>query len=774
MVKIELEDLFRKSIIGGLNLFLGSGFSVLAKDVNLNSLPVGNMLADELISKFSLPKGLALNQISTILEATRKSDFLAYLKDRFSVSEFDSDYSALYKIKVKTVFTTNIDNLIPRIYEKNKEHYINDTTTFGPSFFDKTAIDYTPLHGSVLSDNRKLIFNTVDIASAFINESNVWQYLRISSEKSPTLFWGYSLNDSGVIQALFSTPNQIQSQKPKWIVLKNDDSASIAYFKAFGFNIVIATTKELLTWVNNLSQSESENSKILNVTSEVFSKEMVPIRSPNLPVRPIKYFYLGDIPFWSDIYSNRIPKLSHFEKALDYISSDKNLIILGIPACGKTTLMMQLAAECNFKGHKLICSNINLEKAKLIAGHLLGEPAIMFIDNFTDNVDVFEFFIKRPNIQVIAVDRQHNFEIISHRIDRNKVHIYDCTSLTNRDTQIIYDGLPADIKKNKLIRDIREASDISLFDFINLNINQPKINERYTHVLDELEKKDPLMLEFLVLTCYVNSCRTPVSFDMGSFYFKDDIASYDELYEIIDNLGQLIQEYSGNLVVDDQDYFVPRSSVISEAILEQVNSNIFKSVFQKFHNNVPKFAIARFDIFRKGAYDANKVRKAYPNWKEGKEFYEKIKFNDTSPFILQQGALYLASKRKYSDAFNWIDEALRISHKNYFTIKNTHAIILFEANVYSSDVYGSRSYLDESMEILSKCYSDDQRKSYHTTTYSRQAKQYFTIFGDKKAVEYLETAYKWLNDELVVSSWNRDIVRLIKEIAPLVANKKNS
>src|SRR5437764_11777998 len=111
---IENENLFRSSLLNGINFFVGAGFSLLAKDNSGKNLVLGSDLAIELCEKFSIPTNpqLGLPQICTIIEFTRKNELRKYLTDRHTVSNFDTRYSILDKLNIKNIFTTNIDDLL--------------------------------------------------------------------------------------------------------------------------------------------------------------------------------------------------------------------------------------------------------------------------------------------------------------------------------------------------------------------------------------------------------------------------------------------------------------------------------------------------------------------------------------------------------------------------------------------------------------------------------------------------------------------------------------
>ena len=70
----------------GINVFVGAGFSLYAYDKKKQKLPSGNGLADELKSMFNV-KASSLSMISTILQRKAKTEFKAFLTERFSVGD---------------------------------------------------------------------------------------------------------------------------------------------------------------------------------------------------------------------------------------------------------------------------------------------------------------------------------------------------------------------------------------------------------------------------------------------------------------------------------------------------------------------------------------------------------------------------------------------------------------------------------------------------------------------------------------------------------------
>lgn len=220
-MKIEHENTFKQALKSGINLFVGSGFSILANDPQGNALPAGPELAKELVNTFNISHGaeLSLSQICTILNASRKQELNNYLKRRFSVREFDARYSSLDKLNVKTIFTTNIDDLLYKVYSQSIIHYLNDLDINDPVLRDRQAVNIVTLRGCILDNTRDLSFGSIDIASAFHSDTDRWHNLTSRLQSHPTLFWGTSINDSGILEALNPKTIQSRPQKDKWAVL---------------------------------------------------------------------------------------------------------------------------------------------------------------------------------------------------------------------------------------------------------------------------------------------------------------------------------------------------------------------------------------------------------------------------------------------------------------------------------------------------------------------------------------------------------------------------
>ena len=759
----------------GINLFVGAGFSVHAKDSEGNKLPVGSQLLQELHKNL----GSGLNDLAkycTLMERKNKAALTNYLTKRFQVASYDDCYLNLNLINLKGVYTTNIDDLIPQIIEKNDHRYINEQHVNGDCI-DNQGINYLPLHGYVKYPERGYVFSVETIANIYNQVPRIWAYLSAALEKYPTIFIGYGLNDTGVIEAITSEQTFKNAQKAKWIVLYKPSKDDILYFEGIGFNVIIAETKDFLDEIKSLDNWKNNKKGVDQNIAKFFASNVVPRDSRGLIQRPIEEFYRGMSPKWTDILRNVIYRTSHYKVIEDSIyNKKKNTIILGAPISGKTTVAMQVAHFIQFDGLKLMFSNINKGRADYIAKLIGNKKALVIIENFTDDITAFKRLKELPNIQLVGIDRSHNFGYISHLIEKNDFDIINVTPLTDFDIQGIMDTIPeglrkdeSEIRKNKY----RFDADESIFEFVIKHIKGESIKQRYKVFIEDLEERDPDLAEFLVLCAYMHSARVPLSMEVVYSYF--DEYDYNDIIDMRKQLSDFLKEDDvEELALNNIDGYRPRSSIVSDAILSYSSSEIVAKVLNTLIDKVSYIKICNYKTFRKWGFDKVLCTKAFPNWKDGKKFYERaFLYDNRNPYVLQQGALYLSSKQRYQDAFDWIDRAKIMTNDRQFSIRNSHAIILFDANydVFTED---AMEQLDRSMEILHKCFTDDMRKTFHAKTYADQAIRYYKKYNNDKAINYLKQSLTWLKEEIATNPWAYDLKSYMSNVNDALKIAENS
>lgn len=762
--RFDCKNTLIDAMHSGLNLFVGAGFSVYAKDKNEKNLPTGNKLIEELYTIFgSGQKDLA--RYCSVMEKKNKTALIDYLTKRFRVSNYDKCYLNLNLINLKGVYTTNIDDLIPQIIEKSDSRYVNYQHTNGDCI-DERGVNYLPLHGYVQNPERGYVFSVEKIANIFNQATRIWSYLSAALEKYPTVFIGYGLNDAGVIEAITSEQTFQNAQKSKWIVLYNPTKDDIEYFESMGFNIIISDTKEFLDAIETFDEWDNIKANQSKDIEKLLPANIIPKDTRGQIQRPIEEFYRGLPPKWTDILRNVIYKTSHYKNIEDSIfNRQKGTIIIGSPISGKTTLSMQVGYFIQYSGVKLFFTDLNQGRANYISKIIGNKNALLIVENFTDDIQAFMTLKALPNVNLVGVDRSHNFGYVSHLIDKNRFDIINVTPLTEFDIQGIIDTIPDGIRKSEA--EIRKSNprdmDESIFEFVIRHIKGESVKNRYKNFIKKLEIDDIELAEFLVLCAYMHAARVPLSMEVAYSYFDD--FSYSDVIDMRDQLADFLKDDDAEeLAQNNINGYRPRSSITSDAILSYVSPMLLSKVLNTLIDKVSYVKICNFKTFRKWAFDKVLMSKAFPNWEEGKKFYEKaFLFDNKNPYVLQQGALYLSSKQKYQEAFDWIDKAKILTNDRQFSIRNSHAIIMFEAN-YNIKTDEAEEQLDRSMEILHKCFNDDMRKTFHAKTYADQALRYYKKYNNLKSIEYLRQSLVWLEQEGNANTWAYDLKSYINKV----------
>ncbi len=110
------EELFSYELSKGINLFLGAGFSVLPNNLN-EKLPNAKELCEEVCAKFDVDEVFS-DDLYSASEMVPSSEYQAFLRKRFTVSNgINRQYYLIDKLNIKNIITTNIDNIVPIIFD---------------------------------------------------------------------------------------------------------------------------------------------------------------------------------------------------------------------------------------------------------------------------------------------------------------------------------------------------------------------------------------------------------------------------------------------------------------------------------------------------------------------------------------------------------------------------------------------------------------------------------------------------------------------------------
>lgn len=761
------EALFKELVAKhGINLYLGAGFSVYARNDDGESLPLGNRINDKLIELFELDKTRGFNLSKTCQKIKKDSEDLLekVLKDTYSVCDYDNIYLELTKMPIKNIVSTNIDDLVEQIYgSRESKVRVSDSKIYG-TLEKENMVNLYKLHGSVTYPlGERMSFTEKELTDLFIRDKGLFESVTYKLAACPTIFWGTSLQDSNTIELICNSEAYAKNSMPKWIVIYPDDSNSnlIEDFEDLGFYIIEADTKELIKHLSKQSFTKHDDNDvyIYRKYRETFPGNFICNELKRSGVRrPVVDFFSGAEPQISDIMSANVSKTSYYTEVLEQVLTNNITLITGIPGCGKSTLLMQLAFSDDINGHKFWFSNIIQQEAENLIKLVEDDRnVIVFVDNLYNSIDALQILNKVSNIKLVVAERALNFEHVKRYLPVSSNNIIDISNLNSVDIQKVCKSMNRSSADS--ISLMKNNKNISLLEIVFFASVNARIQDRIKLYIEDLQKftEEDLkinLLELFTLVNYTSYCGVPISMDMLYFYYSEEIDSHEDILYALAKMNKIIVESEDENEFDlSQNYLVMRSKLFAERTLNLLPRRIIAKVLVSFLNNVSIHVIYRYDIFKRRAYDADITKRAF-NLEKGVDFYEKLLERNNSPYVKQQYALFLQRKKRLDLAWEQIDQAYTDCKKKIFSIANTHAIIMFEKNMEikwkdDKELMLLKHTIENSFSTLEFCITQDIRANYHVITYARHAINYYEKFkADDFASVYIINALNQINSVL--------------------------
>ena len=184
-------------------LFIGAGIGGHLFDQEGNPAPKGAELANELAEKFGIESDDVsdLRKISQIVEIRHgRSELDGFIRKRLSVLTPDEHLLQLFKVRWKSIYTTNYDDGIQKAYSLISEPLqqpVTISTTPDLKHYDtRFEVPVYHLHGTLFGTERPFIVITEDDYSEFREQRRMlFELLKASMATSTILYAGYSHND---------------------------------------------------------------------------------------------------------------------------------------------------------------------------------------------------------------------------------------------------------------------------------------------------------------------------------------------------------------------------------------------------------------------------------------------------------------------------------------------------------------------------------------------------------------------------------------------------
>jgi len=747
---IDCVEMFKVALQKGINLFTGAGFSTLP-DADGNILLTSDKLCGEICERFSIdPKYKNdLENLSNIVNIRYKEDFQAYLREKFTVSSYNKRYDVLNSINLSSYITTNIDNIIQCVMDHSKRYSIFNVVEYGAKRGSSSLL-FIPLHGNVKYLNSNLYFGKSELANVDTDNKDLFDLMHGELLKAPTLFWGYGFHDNAVERTI--TKVLQDSHQDIWI-LCTPGNPNADYFRDLGCHVIEGTTEGLLDWIEeNCLEEQSNDPDSINMNS--LQQYFIPSLNTLEVISQEDYFAKG-CTHWYCILSDYAYQTKSVNLLYNCALQRKNIITVGIPFSGKTTVMMQISTKAQ-ADIKLILSNISVEEAQRIINLLRNHRVFAFMDSCCDDVSATKLLMQQPNFTVLGFTDDYAFESSKHLIDDVPYALKNVVELEREEAQGIYNKIPKYLRAPKLIYKKTGNEKYSVLELIVSNVKNILSKHHVRNLLDRVKLKSGTTFQIIALSAYLTCNKSCLNMDvLCSFWGTTD---YEILKKYIDATQGYLREINVGLSqdVNNQDYYELRSNLFAWLTYNELRKHFrddFKDIIRKFILNVSPYKVFQHHIFRRSGYDAKLFSELFG--KEAYKLYECIYRFDNSAYTLQQQALCKAYLGDFTGAFSDIDKALNKSHSN-FSIKNSHAIILFEANKDKRTPIAEEG-IAKAMSTLQECFHSDKRKVYYAQKFAEFALYLSEKWGKR---DYLIDAQTWL--EQIVSTEESQSIRTKK------------
>lgn len=363
-------------------LFVGAGVGAHLFDKDGNPAPKGTALAKELAENFDIDSDDVsdLKKISQVVQLRHgRPELDSFLRKRLSDLTPDEHMQLLFKVRWRSIYTTNYDDGIQKAYSLIPEPLqqpITISTTPDVKHFDtRFEVPVYHLHGTLFGTERPYIVITEDDYSIFREQRRMlFELLKASMATSTILYVGYSHNDENWKLILEEIKAEFYpSEMPQcYRISPSTDSLDEEILKSKGIETIHCDLAEFVEILEPLLSEMDEGADQLKAAKKNLPFELQAAfeLSPTAVARltasweyvnktsfnatpNVREFLRGDAPNWGLIssgeYIERDIEEDIFNDLLDYATkspkSPTSAIILGSAGYGMSTLLKTLAAK---------------------------------------------------------------------------------------------------------------------------------------------------------------------------------------------------------------------------------------------------------------------------------------------------------------------------------------------------------------------------------------------------------------------------------------------
>lgn len=750
------KALLRRILSGNVVLFTGSGFSIgaignMRDEETGEKIPIPNVgqlktiLANKVLD--SVEEQLPLKEICEDCQEDNCERYAQVMREVFRVSKVEDFHHLYAKIDWKSIYTTNVDNVIEYIYDgTNKKIY--NVYSEKPIYIERGALVLYKLHGDAIYAPERITFSTSDYrVNAAKRNDYRFENLTAALKTDNFLFIGTSLNDEWDFDIKCEQADVYSVSNKAYFVLKEYDERLIKRLRRrFKNAVMIQETAE--TFILKVMQYLQDN-PVQGVAYSYEKWNFNLIRECNFKVdnylKPD--LYLGAEPTWEDIFSNHDVVWEKTQRTINYLIANYRVpctLIVGKPVSGKSTMLYRIGRDlCNdSKVLEYIGDNF-LEDIRSLMNNQRnsGQNCIVLLDDANwilgrigQVIDIFQ----ETNIRLIATVRQSEFDKRQYLFDevllRNIYIVEDINDLTKIDIELYLEKL---FEKSflgnysKKFNDDKEKAIDDLYKEIREKKDDPLLKlaykMKYGSVLDkridDISKHVAINENFnlkrfavlLYLLDVIGDTGLKLSlfldlFPMNEKQLKEFISESQET--LISNINRISWEKSSYNKITIHSRF---SEIVKKVIpkisyeeLETIVEDIFIRLDNVYHfkcrqsNSYLNYVL--YTLLRsQNICELFRDKYKQINWTYINKMYENIHeyYEDYHLYWLHRGISEIKMK-KYPAATIHLQQARIVRNVYSYEIEHTFALLYFEMGMNSKNLMYSerKELLRKALEII--------------------------------------------------------------------------
>lgn len=749
--RLLLNHLSKNQVI----LFLGAGFSCMAKNILGETLPMGDTLTRKIWELLFPGKEYESTSLKMAFQALLTSRIGAnkirsFLEDNLLVTEYPDFYNNLSNVFWNRIYTTNIDNLVEKIYSNNRDQkleiisYPESDIKERDQFLERVQIFH--LNGKLKCEPQDLIFaqeqygRNVNLIQPF--------YLQFTSEYSnkSTVFIGSTLEEDFLWQYIeerkFKKQDIQELRLRSFLISPTISALKEAALSKYNIIGIKATVEDFMKWIEKVRPQLPEKETILqiiNPTWTIIAKsenitpnkkslkefsltfEVVPIDPPSSVMK--SYFLLGAEATWSDILNNFDAKREITDLVINKVKEVfrknelKIFALLGSAGCGKTTILKRIAHSLSINSYTVYFTNSdNLLSPQDLSESLnaINKKVVLVFDYSSTIVSKLHLYVKElENCKIfpliIIAARYNDFERLATKqkaiLELEEISIID---LSKNEIKNIIEVLEYHHLEGTL-KDKRIDEQIAIFEKVAKNqlliaMREATSGERFDLIIkNEFQNIKPDEAQILCL-CVALATDAGYKLSKEQFILCSQETPADSLYYLARNLKGIIVSdgiVDNNLMIRHK--IIAENYIYSTASrdkLKQAYLRLLKILSTHIIRNNKRFY--GFNLYKDLINHKKIYHRMGNNIDDARFIFEQMmdNFNNDYQFWHQYGTLELLAGQ-FDYAENYLSQAKALCPSDTF-IDTSFGNLYLKRAIQSDSAMMALTYFEKGEEILQR------------------------------------------------------------------------